>query len=168
MTIDYRQDEVDVLIALIRRDNMNKPLSRHQVWFGEPQPSAPTPTNIHDTTVVATAVEGAGLSGKLPFYYTRMHLSDFLFGIENAVMVNVSTETKLSEILPNINQQLSINVPVDKIVDRDIRDLDEVSLRVRDNSYIYAGSLMVYLVRDGNIPLGNAILISELDGFSTD
>lgn len=146
MAIDYRQDEVDVLISLIRQDNQNKPLSKFQVEFDEPYVFSPTPEIQRDTMVVATSVADMGYSGSQVFYYNRVPLVDFLEEGFNLIVIQSEGEGLLSEMLTKINDRLGIYLTPDKIIDQVIPESDRpvnLSLEVRSDSYVYSGVLPV-------------------------
>lgn len=172
MAIDYTRNEVDVLIDLIRTGNARKPLSTAQVTFGSPQVFTALPSVNRNTVVMATAIPGRGYKDNAAFYYNRVPLPAFVPPDQADILTFEAGEfTTLSELLPELNERLSINLTPAMIYEaslssfpiRDGEDFQEVVLKVRPNSLVYLEQLTIKLARS-LIDLTVAIPDPTLDG----
>lgn len=173
MAIDYTRNELDIVIDLIRQDNENKRLTVGQVTFGPPNVFTPTEVIARDTVILATSVPGKGYKGPQTFYYNRVPLIDFVDQtIPDQLTFEIATETTLADLLPQINTRYSINLTIDKIVNKDIPPYDntgfaEVVLTAVGTSLVYEDSITLEITQL-KIPLSSVILYTALTGFAYD
>lgn len=169
MATDYTRDEIDVVIDLIRRGNGNKALSNVMVTFGNPNVFTPTPEIDRNTLVVGTARPGFMYRGSQSFYYNRVPLTKFVEpGVTN-LDFDPDGKLKISDLLPELNERLSINLKSNRIIDSGLPVLGEddvsvdVQIQVLPISMVYLGNLLVKLKRPDN-DLVVAIPDPVLDG----
>lgn len=174
MAIDYTRNELDVLIALIRQDNGNKPLSASQVTFGNPNVMTAQPNVNRNTLVVATAIADRGYSGSQTFYYNRLPLSVFIDEDTMSKTFKITKEKLLSELLPEINRRYKINLTVDKIVDKalpsfedDTRAYVDLELKASPMSLVYLDSI-VLRIEPEVVALKAAVAQTQLTGLTYD
>jgi len=170
MAIDYTRNEIDLLIDLIREDNERKPLTTGQVTFGAPNNYTPTQGVNRNTSIIATAIAGRGYSGSQTFYYNRVALSRFVPEYPVDILdFETSEYTKLSQLLPELNERLKIKLTADKIVDATLPVFDDdsptyidVPLTVAPNSLCYTGTIILRVHPDW-IPLSDVIISRDYD-----
>lgn len=156
MATDYTRDEIDVVIDLIRRDNSNKALSNVMVTFGNPNVFTPTEEINRNTMVVGTARPGFMYRNSQSFYYNRVPLTKFVEpGVTN-LDFDPDGKLKISDILPELNERLNINLEADRIIDSGLPVLGDqevsvdVQIQVLPTSMVYLGNLLVKLKRADN------------------
>lgn len=156
MATDYTRDEIDVVIDLIRRGNGNKALSNVMVTFGNPNVFTPTEEINRNTLIVGTARPGYLYRGSQSFYYNRVPLTKFVEpGVTN-LDFDPDGKLKISDILPELNERLGINLKPDRIIDSGLPVLGEnetsvdVQIQVVPISMVYVGNLLVKLKRAEN------------------
>jgi len=169
MATDYTRDEIDVVIDLIRRDNGNKPLSNMMVTFGNPNVFDPTEEIDRNTLVIGTAIPGFKYRNSQSFYYNRVPLTKFVDpGVTN-LDFDPDDKLRVSDLLPELNERLNINLKANRIIDSALPVLGEddvsvdVQIQVLPISMVYLGNLLVRLTRPNN-DLVIAIPDPELDG----
>lgn len=171
MATDYTRDEIDVLIDLIRRDNSNKILHPLMVSFGNPNTFNPTPEIARNSMVVATARPGYQYRGSQTFYYNRVPLNKFVdVGITD-LDFKEEGKTNISDLLPELNERLNINLSANRIIDSGLPVIPEgvasvdVLIQVLPTSLVYKDTLLVRLVRPDN-DLAVIIRRPKLDGLT--
>jgi|SRR5690554_1458553 len=170
MSNDFTKREVEVLIEQIVRDNPGYPLTPAMVTFGTPYVFTPTDRIPRNTSIVATAIEGAGYEGSTTFYYNRVALTDFVdWGVTDLTFV-VDGERFFSDLLPQINARLNIRLDPERMFDEPLPDFSpgqpqavDVTITARPDSLCYIGSLTIRVVNSG-IELEDVILDTALDG----
>lgn len=174
MAIDYRRSELECLIDLIRQDNQNKALSSNQVTFGVPNALTPEPEQEKNTVIVATAIPDRGfLPSSHPFYYTRLPLSEFVDPASGIPVFNKGDAQVLSELLPQINEALKINLTPEKIFDQQLPAFEpednefyvDIQLKVRPTSLVYLDAIAIRIVGP-LIPLPSVITELTLPGLT--
>jgi len=151
--VDFTQAELDVLIELIRNDNGGQILTSSQVRFGQPQPFVPLPTVPKNTQIVMTAVEGGPYTGSRAFFYDRVQISSFVeWGITDLTFL-IEEELTVADLLPKINERLSVNIGYDSVVNVDLPVLTSaqptatIMLVIADSSVVYRGQLAIKIQR---------------------
>lgn len=157
MPIDYTRGEINVVIDLIRQDNLNRPLSPGQVTFGSPSIFIPVTGVDRNTVVRATAIPGRGFRNSQTFYYNRVKLEDFVDGdLPDQLVYDIDGEATLSDLLPAINERYSINLTVDRIINKTLPEFvdgqADVILGVVPASMVYIGTITLHLLQAGYIP----------------
>jgi hypothetical protein len=173
MASDYTKSEADIIVDLIRQDNGRKPLTSSMVTFGTPNVYVPQPGVNRNTVVVVTARPGQTLEGSHSYYYNRVPLAQFVNpNVPDILDFVIEGETKLSELLPRINERLNINLGVSKIFDRDIPDFmaigsagEDIELKVTSNSLVFLNSIIIH-VKPELIPLGAIIKTKVMSGLT--
>lgn len=172
MVFDYTQDEMTLLIGLIRRDNGDKPLTLGQATFGQPNVNIPTPDHDRDTVIVANSILGKGYKGRQTFYYNRVPLDEFVdWRIPDKSIFPMTTETMMSDLLPAINAKWSTNIQPDKILNiplpsvGGVDGLASVRLTAAPNSLVYEKFVDIWVIPPV-IPLYVELPNTDLDGLS--
>ena len=169
MATDYTRDEIDVVIDLIRSDNENKALSGVLVSFGNPNAFSPTEQINRNTLLIATAKPGYLYRGSQTFYYNRVPLDKFYEQDVHDITFDEEGKRFISDILPELNERLGINLTADKILDSRIPAIPEnfagvdVLVQVLPTSLVYLDSLLVRIGRSDN-DLFKVIVDPEMDG----
>lgn len=168
MADDLTKAPKEVVIALINRDNTTS-FTAAMLDFEIPTVSA----GAKNTEVVAKAVVGSGYRGQKLLEYNRLHLTTSIAtpaGKDLTFLVGSST--KLSELIPQLNTLLAINLTAEDYDDVDLpefvgtpNETHPVQAVAKANSLCYLGSLTI-TIKAEEIDLETVITEGTLNGLT--
>lgn len=151
----YDKDNKAILLDLINKTN-NTFFKEEDFTFGDPEVYSGINVNIN-TQIKLIPNPGTGWYGTTTVFYSRMDLNKILsskpFGY------NPQVETKLSELLPALNESFGIKLKVEDIIDTDIPPYDpehptmarDILISSQSSSLLFTGSYTL-TVGPSNIP----------------
>ena len=147
MSINYKQEGIDVLWDIFLSQNPGTTLNRTLVDFSTPIKSNEPGYN---TRVDVYGKETTNITGVVPIYYNRTDI-DTLFKNNDIAIYPPSNATKLSDIISEINDRYGIWLTADDYEDANFIQSDDPStsrtviLSIKGGSYIWFGKTTVKL-----------------------
>lgn len=152
MEIDFTKAEVDVLIDLIRGDNLNQILTSSQIRFHTPIVFTPIPQVPKNTLIIGEAVDGGMYTGSQAFYYDRVPINQFVHVGMTDISFVQQGEVNVADLIPRINARLGINLAYDSVINDELPVLDPFTkptanfmLRIAPGSLVYRGQVALKL-----------------------
>lgn len=141
--IDLTKLPEEILVQLINRDNKSK-LTTALVGFKTP---APAPSQApRNTEVVVYAKRRSGLRGEVKVFYDRLNIVDIVG--QSDIIFDLDEATRLSELIPDINQRYGINLTPQDYVDIDLSptaggfgNTYSLAFHTAPESLVYFGSI---------------------------
>ena len=161
---DFKKLPKQIIVDLINYDNDTN-LVEELLTFGIPVVTT-TPFN---TSLVVSSVPDSNYIGSVTLKYDRIDIATLLGS--KSINIPVGSSTKVSELIPTINDRFGINLTPDDYVDRDLptlalNDVNEIksfNITISPNSLIFIKELNLYAV-SSEILLSSVITRIVLDG----
>ena len=166
----------EVICALINAQNVatGAAFTPELLEFGIPSQS----TQSRNTDLTVTAVEGSGYVGDVVLNYDRLHLQTQIAdayvasSAERNLVFPVGNAANISDMIPEINARLNINLTPDDYTDGVLpsftgvpnEELD-VQVVVKADSLCYRGS-MTFKLKSEDIELSTVIVNKTLSGLT--
>lgn len=161
-----------VMLDLINADN-GSALTDALLDFGLPT-AATGQTPARNTELTVTAKAGSGYTGSVVVTYNRLNLNTGILvpSGKDATFVK-GDAVKISDIVPELNALLNINLTADDYVDGDLpsfvggipNETLDVSVVAKADSLCYIGSL-VFHMKSEEIELSSVITVTQLNGLT--
>lgn len=150
--------------------NLPYPLDETNIVVGTPGSNANGGISKNSQVVISGAV-GSKYSGTATAYYDRVALADIIATVSPAVTVfPLTTETKVSDVLPVFNQTYNVNIVAADIIDGSLPSADPTTgqvaftLAIAPTSLAFSGSAaLVYQPSDISLA---TFTTSVLDGMT--
>lgn len=120
--------------------NVPYPFSPDNVTVGVPAVNTDS-SKGRNSVVSVTGAVGSKYSGTHPAYYDRVALADILATAPSANVYRLTSETKISDVLPIFNQTFTINMVAADIVDGQLPAADTGTGQIAFNLTAAASSL---------------------------
>lgn len=166
---DFTQAPQKILYDLIKSDNPSNGFAEGMVTYGIPT-SNDTDVSGRNTDITLTSVEGSGIVGSRTVTYRRLRLDGFVKDPDYVVAKR--DFTKLSELIPQINADLGINITADDFNEVDLPvfgatpgEEHDVTITFKANSLIWVGTY-VLTVRGDDIDINLVIPVDKLSGLN--
>lgn len=166
---DFTQGPEKILFDLIKHDNPSNGFAEGMVTYGIPT-SNETDLDGRNTDITLSAIEGSGIVGSRTVTYRRLRLEGFI--TEPDFVLAKQDFTKLSELIPQLNDELNINITADDFNEADIPVFDgtageehEITITFKANSLIWIGT-HVLTVRGDDIDINLVIPTDKLSGLN--
>lgn len=161
---DFKKLPKQIIVDLINYDNDTN-LVEELLTFGIPVVTT-TPFN---TSLVVSSVPDSNYIGSVTLKYDRIDIATLLGS--KSINIPVGSSTKVSELIPTINDRFGINLTPDDYLDRDLptlalNDINEIksfNITISPNSLIFIKELNLYAV-SSEILLSSVITRIVLDG----
>lgn len=168
MTCNFKRPAVDILCDLVYYSNGYR-IPPPRVKFGTPMELDPRPDIEDDINSYIPAVVDPNFDARLDpnetgFLYTRIPLGAIPMA-ENTVITPPALPFKTSDILAQINLQLSTQLTMDDLEEDEYTSTDvSVVLRAKATSQVWAGKrfLLVQGIRDNTVLFPNELIYGWL------
>ena len=162
--LDIQRPALEILMEQINVENTTE-LLVSDFLFSVPSPATLVFSDIN-TKVTLTPKVTSGYFGSRDIYYKRMSIANILNNED--VEIIVTTETLLSEIIPQIITKFGINLTTDDYIDTTLPVVNplnpdavlSVIISIKPESYLFMGT--------GNLVLGERTVITDDFGVSRD
>ena len=161
---DFKKLPKQIIVDLINYDNDTN-LVEELLTFGIPVVTE-KPFN---TSLVVSSVPDSNYVGSVTVKYDRIDISTLLGS--KSVNIPVGNATKISQLIPIINERFGINLTPDDYIERDlpslnVNDTNEIksfNITIHPNALIFIKELNLYAV-SSEILLSSVITRIVLDG----
>lgn len=169
---DFTKSPEQIVLDLINHDNASI-LTLELVSLGLPNVTVDN-ANDRNTEIVVSSVEGGGYKGEVTVEYNRLQIQDFVpIMVEGgALSLPVGDALRFSDMIPEINLALGINLTEADYVDGDIgewagtpNEVKEIVIPMSADSLVYIGSLTLSLEAE-DIELASVITNMILNGLN--
>lgn len=167
MAINFTQTPAQILLTLVNESqNPVTNITAAQVSFGTPAANDTAGTGDTKLTVTATAAY-APVTGSVVVTYNRVDIAT-VPGTESTVF-EITTETKVSDLIPEINSRYGINLTTSEYTEADLPAATPTgaafNLVIKAGSLVYTGTLALSL-KQPEVPLADVITNTDLDGLT--
>jgi hypothetical protein len=169
---DFTKSSDNILMQLIKQDNpvTASSLDETKVVFGVPSIVS---NGDRNSTIKATPIDGIGIKGTVDVLYNRIDIGT-IPGARSKEFVK-GDATKLSDIVPQLNERYKINLQEGDYTDVDLTAFDpskpnqsqDVQLIVVTENKCFINRL-VFQVVSGDIDLSELIVNNVLNGLTYD
>jgi len=169
-TSDFTKAPDQILVDLINADN-GTALTTALIGFGVPT-AATGGSPVRNTELEVSAKAGSGYKGSVVVQYNRLNIQDFV-GVSatpDGLELPVGDATKYSDLIPEINTALGVNLTEADYVDGDIGEWQGVpneekviTITITADSLCFIGSLTLTLHAE-DIELSTVITSLVLNG----
>lgn len=166
---DFTQAPEKIIFDLIKADNPSNGFAEGMVTYGIPTSNETDPDG-RNTDITLTSVEGSGIVGSRTVTYRRLRLEGFIK--EPDFVLNKRDFTQLSELIPQINSELGINITADDFNEIALPTFSatpgeehEVTITFKANSLVWIGT-HVLTVRGDDIDINLVIPVDKLSGLN--
>lgn len=153
LTIDYSLSAKIILINLINETN-GLSLLPENFFIGQPEVYVNPAKPDANTKAQLKPITGTGIYGEVDIYYRRMDVTE-VFSTEpfDTTGIDMLTITKLSDLMPYLNDQYGIVMKPEDYYDTDLPAFDpqypnkprQVTIATRSNSYFFTGTFELVL-----------------------
>lgn len=166
---DFSKMPDQIVLDLINEENSSS-LTLELVEFGKPFIASMAEAN---TELEVTAKDGSGYKGSVTVAYNRLDVQGFVpIMVGSGLVLPVGDAVKFSDLIPEINVALGINLTEGDYVDGDIgewagtlNETKEIVIPMHAESYVFTGGLTLTLVTD-DILLSEVIVNHILNGLN--
>ena len=166
---DFSQMPDQIVLDLINEENSSS-LTLELVEFGKPFIAGLPEAN---TEMEVTAKDGSGYKGSVTVAYDRLDIQGFVpIMVGSDLVLPVGDAEKFSDLIPEINVALGINLTEDDYVDGDIgewlgvpNETQDITIPMHADSYVFIGSLTLTLESE-DILLSEVIVNQILQGLN--
>lgn len=174
MKVNLQLSPVANFLAILNAANPGKNFSESNLTLGAPTELVGG-NGGRNTSVLLTAIQDAGFSGTHTVNYTRQTLAaGAAIPTANAVSVLVQGTDTDAEILTKVASALGLleselTISAITIPANENDTSGQATITAVSTSLLYIGSYVVELdVADEDVPLNDAITVSDLDGFEAE
>jgi len=174
MANDLTKIPVAVILDLINTSNPGQSFTQEMLQFDLPI----VDTGSKNTSLTVTAEDGSGYKGSVVIKYNRLHLTTQIASVYVAagagrdMVFMVGDATKISDIIPEINARLGINLTADDYVDGNLpafsgtlNEVHDVQVVANADSLCYTNSL-TFQLKSEEVELSSVITTTELNGLT--
>jgi hypothetical protein len=161
---DFKKLPKQIIVDLINYDN-DTSLEVDLLTFGKPVVTK----SRFNTSLVVTSVPDSHYIGSVTLKYDRIDIGSIIGN--NSVNIPVGAASRVSDLIPQINDHFGINLTPDDYIDNTLpvlsNNLDEVksfNITMHPNSLIYLKELNLYAVRS-ELLLSSVVTRRILNGF---
>lgn len=165
---DFSKTPKQIVLDLINADNGSS-LTDVLVSLGLPT-VATGETPLRNTELTVFAEAGSGYSGSQVMQYDRLAVSGFPGA--SALTLPVGDAVNYSDLIPEINVALGINLTADDYIDGAIgawagtaNETKSITITMNPDSLVFLGSLVLTLEAN-DIPLSSVITTTTLSGLN--
>lgn len=171
-TSDFTKAPDQILVDLINADNGTS-LTTALIGFGVPT-AATGASPARNTELEVSAKSGSGYKGSVVVLYNRLQIQDFVNSTDfpDGLSLPVGDATKYSDLIPEINTALGINLTAADYVDGDIgvwqgtpNEQKVINIPMKADALCYLGTLQLTLVAE-DIELSTVITTLTLNGLN--
>lgn len=130
VTISFQDNQVDMMIALIRLSNVDKELDPTDVTFDPPIAIQPTVDRPRNTSVYVTSTTSGKYLGERTFYYNRIDIQNLRYGDlvtdehltfpKGTAITTQDLSDKLAEVFGiRIDREMLVDEPLPSVADGD-------------------------------------------------
>lgn len=121
MSLDFTQSPQAILVQQLNHDNPGKNLTVNQVVFGPVMANSDPDSNLYDSVIEVSAVQGPTFEGSFFYKYNRLDLANiFTSGISTYA---VGTAVELADLLAAINTAAKLNLGITTLPNNDTNQL---------------------------------------------
>ena len=161
---DFKKLPKQIIVDLINYDNDTN-LVEELLTFGTPVVT----TAPFNTSLVVSSVPDSNYIGSVTLKYDRIDIATLLGS--KSINIPVGSATKVSDLIPIINNRFNINLTSDDYVDKylptlelnDINEIKSFNITINPNSLIFIKELNLYAV-SSEILLSSVITRIVLNG----
>ena len=158
--LDIQRPAIEILMEQINVEN-NTELLASDFLFSAPSPATLVYSDVN-TQLTLTPKVTSGYFGSRTIYYKRMDINQILSNEQ--VEILITTETLLSEIIPQINTKYGINLTTDDYIDNALPVVNPaapdaplaVVVAIKPTSYLFTGTC--------NLVLGHKVFDTDETG----
>lgn len=162
---DFKKLPKQIIVDLINYDN-DTSLEVELLTFGKPVVT----NSKFNTSLVVTSVPDSHYVGSVTLKYDRIDIGSIIGN--NSINIPIGSATRVSDLIPKINNHFGINLTPDDYIDSALptlaNSLDEIksfNISMHPESLIYLKELNLYAVRS-ELLLSSVVTRRILNGFS--
>lgn len=163
---DFSKLPLEIVFDLINEQN-GTALNNTEVELGLPTVATGN-GGAYNTSILISAREHGRYQGDVTLGYNRLDVEGFLFG--ETITLAVGDATSYSDLIPEINSKLRVNLTLDDYVDEPIGpwegtpgEVKLLTIQMKPSSLVFTGELSLLLGGE-DVLLNDIIVIKALPG----